>query len=354
MLHTMYITYRIMNIEHYNRLYEVLNKNSLKEGYKFYPLENVYKTHYLQHKGFNEIILRKTITKEKYQRPYMQIEILFNPKKTISDDPTKITKDKDIVEISNEFNQIIHEIDSDLPDFFNWTLKRIDYATYIITPYVKEYIKLFQRADIPVYFKELYDNIQNRRIQKDGSFYLYSKSTAINFYDKEKERVVNKDIYNVHDADIARVKNILRIEVQCNKSKTDYLKRKNNFETKEVHNYLTLEESRHQIMCYYKKCIRTGKYYNLNKAKKIIDDNKELSTRTKNKLKTTLDLINQCRSIAKARERFVGTKETFNNHLKKLDDLNINPVTIPERWDIKELNNPINEIVIKMSNEVNE
>ncbi|EQB3102277.1 hypothetical protein ACYIU4_003689 [Clostridium botulinum] len=351
-LHTICITHRIFSIKQYNELYEILNNNSKNKNYKLYPDgTGVYKTHYLQDIGFNQIVLRKIYTKPKYKRPYIQIEILFNPKKLISNNNIKITKDKDIVTIANKFNEIIKTLDTDLPDFYYWILKRIDYATYIKTQYVKEYIMLFQKADKPSkYFKELYDIKSKRRKQKKGSFYLNSKSVGINFYDKEKERKNNKEKYNVSDQDIFNSKNILRIKVQLNKSKTDYLKYKYKFETKELHNYLTLEESREQILYYYKKCIKQGDYYNLDKAKQLVDSNADLTTRTKNNLKSILDLINKCRSIYKAREKFIGTKETFNNHLKQLDKLGINPVTIPARWDIKKLDNPINEIKLKMTN----
>lgn len=352
MFHTVYITNRIYSIKQYNKLYEILNVNSKNANYNLYPSEGgIYKTHYLHSIGFNEIVLRKVYTKDKYKRAYMQIEILLNPKKLISDNHVKITKDKDIVPISDKFNEIIKGISLDLPDFYNWTLKRIDYATYIITPYVKEYIELFQRGDKPSgYFKSQYDIKNKRRIQKEGSFYLYSKSTAINFYDKEKERIDNKEKFNIQDEDILNSKNVLRFEIQCNKSKTDYMKYKYKFETKNVFYYLTLEESKKTILYYYKKCIKQGNYYKLENAKKLIDNNIELSTRAKNTLKDILDLINKCRSIIKAREEFTGKKETFNNHLKEFDKVEINPVTIPERWKVKNLNNPINEIQTNMVN----
>lgn len=287
----------------------------------------------------------------------MQIEILLNPKKLISDNHIKITKDKDIIPIANKFDEIIKEIDVELPNFYYWTLKRIDYATYIKTQYVKEYIQLFQRGDKPSkYFNELYDKEQKRRMQKKGSFYLYSKSVGINFYNKEQERKDNKKIYNISDNEIQNAKNTLRFEIQCNKSKTDYMKYKYKFQLKYLFYYFDLDISKNTILYYYKKCIKQGDYYTLDKAKKLIDTNGDLTIRAKNTLKDTLDLINKCRSISEARGEFKGTKETFNNHLKELDILGINPVTIPERWNIKnnKLDNLILEIELNMKNENNE
>lgn len=124
------------------------------------------------------------------------------------------------------------------------------------------------------------------------------------------------------------------------------------FEIKELFHYLDLDLSRDIILHYYKKCIRTGTYYKLDKAKELIDSNIKLTTRAKNTLKDTLDLINKCRSIYKARKQFTGSIETFNKHLKELDKLGINPVTIPERWNIpgEKLDNPIHEIELNMTN----
>lgn len=363
MFHTVYITYRIMSNTQYNKIYKALENNSKGMGYNFYPdknnkidiknnrVLNIHRTRYLQDIGFNEIILRKQTTKAKYPHPYLSMEIFLNPKKLIDSNIIKITKDKDIEAISEIFNSIIDGIDNNLPRFDEWTLKRIDYATYVITPYVKEYIKLFQRANRPSkYFTELYDIDNKKRRQKKGSFYLYSKGTAINFYDKERERIDNKEEYKLSDDDIANAKNTLRFEIQCNKPKTDYMKTKYGFETKALYNYMDLDTSRGSILYYYKKCIRTGDYYRLKDAKNKIDD-AEINTRTKNVLKNTLDLISECRSIPRARESFECNKETFDRHLKKLDELGINPITIPEKWGIKLLDNPIHEIESNMKHD---
>lgn len=357
MLHTIYITHRITSYKQYNKLYEILNNNSNNAGYKFYPSKDnnakntIYTTNYLKDIGFNAIVLRKKINKEKYRnRPWMQVEILLNPKKLIDTNKTKITKDKDIVPISNRFNEVIKGLDDSLKDFYYWTLKRIDYATYIKTPYVKEYIELFQHGDVPSkHFEELYKDGGHRKGQRKGSFYLYSNSVAINFYDKEQERRDNKEKYNIPEEDIIKAKDILRIEVQLNKTKTDYIKRSYKFETKELHNFLDLDTSRQEILKYYKKCIRVGDYYTLKKARKLID-NSDLSPKAKTPLKDTVKLINKCRSIAEARKEFNGVKDTFNAHLRELDKLGINPVTIPERCNVKELINPIKEIEINMQN----
>lgn len=355
MIHTVYITSRITSKKLYEELFETLKNNSSYAHYPFYPDgDTLYKTHYLQDMGFNTILLRKLYPKEKYKRPFMQIEIFLNPKKLISDNHIKITKDKDILPIAEKFNEIIKVIHPELPDFIRWTLKRVDYATYINTPFVKEYIKLFQRSDRPsIHFDEQYDISSNRRKQKAGSFYLWSKGVAINFYDKRKERIDNQEKYNIPDTDIENAKNTLRFEIQCNKSRTDYMKVKYEFDLKFLYYFLNLNISRDTILYYYRKCIKEGDYYTLKDARKIVDDS-SLTTQTKNNLKNTLDLINKCRSIHNARQVFIdteqGKKDTFNRHIKKLIELNINPVTIPEKWRISFLENPVAQIEKRMTN----
>lgn len=334
-------------------MFKALEVESNNKGYNLYPDEEsgTYITNYLQDLGIHKVVLRKQIVKEKYIRPYLAIEMQLNPKRLIEhSNNIKITKDKDIVKISNEFNKIVKSIDECLPEFYYWTLKRIDYATYVITDYVKEYIQLFQRADRPSnHFKELYDIKSKRRKQLEGSFYLYSRGTAINFYDKEFERRENQKKYNLPNDDIKNAKNILRIEIQCNKSKTDYMKSKLEFETKNLFYFLNLDISRDTILYYYKKTIGEGDYYTLNKAREIINNSK-YSLRKKHILIQVLELINTKRSIWKARNEFIKSNATFNSYLKDIRGLGINPVTIPRNKDIEFLENVISKIEKQMIN----
>ncbi|MGN7761277.1 hypothetical protein [Paenibacillus sp. 22594] len=62
--------------------------------------------------------------------------------------------------------------------------------------------------------------------------------------------------------------------------------------------------------------------------------NSKLKIHTKYNLVDTLKIVNDKRGIWKARET-VDNKKGFDNHIKKLHDIGINPVTIPiaERID---------------------
>lgn len=76
----------------------------------------------------------------------------------------------------------------------------------------------------------------NLKREKTGSLYLFNKSVCINFYDKKCERLNN----NVLDFDS---ENILRLEVQCKKSKTNAIKYKYNFDVKFLLYFLSKELS---------------------------------------------------------------------------------------------------------------
>ena len=226
------------------------------------------------------------------------------------------------------YSEII-KIHHSLPRLENWIVNRIDYAVNINTPYVEEYIKLFQRADKPRGFKELYCKKSKTRKQRDGSFYLFNDSVSINFYNKEHERLsqnFNKD----------GAKDLLRLEVQCKKPKTNTIKCKNGFESRHLEHYLSNEISNQQLEYYYNKTIGTGDYYKLSEAIRIVQES-NFTIKTKDKLINVLRLISTHRSIWRAREESQYNSSCFNRYLKQIRELGVNPVTIPTRWGINKL-----------------
>lgn len=331
MLHTVLITNRIISKSTYDEIYKNLDIISKNNGVNLYPVENGYTTNALKDKGFTRITLMKKKVDPKYNHPYMQLEIQLNPTKLLDKDIIELTTEEDLGKLKEYFDEEIQRIHSKLPPFYSWTLNRIDYAVNIKTPYVKEYVKLFQRADKPYSFMEQYDSVSKERKQKSGSLYLFNKSVAINFYDKESERI-SQDSY------VESSKDILRLEVQCNKFKTNSMKYKYEFITKYIWYFLKKEISDKTIKHYYDKTVGEGDYYKLKDAIVIIQSS-ENSHNMQQKLIETLRLVNKSRSIWKARRDSNYSKEAFNRYLKKLRELNINPVTIPERWPVTYLPN---------------
>lgn len=334
MIHTLTITHKILSPKVFDEIYKVLEEKNGKKPRKV--KEGCYITEALKEKGFTYIKLTSKKVDNRYKYNFMQITITLNPLKLIGVNKLNVLKLEQLQEVRECFDREIQKIHASLPILNYWTINRIDYAVNINTPYVEEYIKLFQRADKPRNFKELYCNKSKCRKQREGSFYLFNNSVSINFYNKESERLsknFNKD----------GAKNLLRLEVQCKKPKINTIKIKNGFESRHLEHYLSQEISYQQIGYYYDKAIGDGDYYKLSEAIKKIQ-NSNYKNGTKKKLIDVLREVNRHRSIWKAREESEYNFNCFNRYLSQIRALGVNPVTIPIRWEVNSLKNIFNDI----------
>ena len=329
MIHTLTIKHKIISPKEFDEIYKSLEKITGKKLKKVN--KGTYITGALKDKGFTHIELISKKIDGKYRYNYMQIKLILNPVKLLKINKLKVIEEDHVEELKKIFDEEIKRIHISLPGLDYWTVDRIDYAININTPYVKEYIKLFQRVDRPKGFEELYCSKSKIKKQLEGSFYLFSNSVAINFYNKADEKA--KQDLNADGA-----KNILRLEVQCKSLKINTIKVKNGFSDKCLKNYLSKDISYEQIEHYYNNTIGVRDYYKLQEAIRLVQAS-NYTNGTKNKLIETLRAINKHRSIWKAREKSKYSFSSFNRQLKKIRDLNINPVTIPCRWEVDKLAN---------------
>lgn len=329
MIHTWTITHRILSPKTFDEIYKELEVITGEKPRKV--KEGCYVTEALREEGFTRIKLTSKKINVKYKYNFMQIKITMNPLKLIGRNKLEVIKMDLLEEVKKIFLKRIKKIHMTLPRLDYWTINRIDYAVNINTPYVEEYIKLFHRADKPRGFSNWSPSIVTQRY---GSLYLISEGVNINFYNKESERLsqnFNKD----------GAKDILRIEVQCKKSKTNTLKTKYEFDSMHLEHYLSQEVSYQQLEYYYNKTIGAGDYYKLSEAIRIVQDS-NYTSKTKEKLTEVLREINRHRSIWKAREKSEYNKVCFNRYLKQIRALGVNPVTIPVRWSMTNLKNILN------------
>lgn len=332
MIHTLMISHRLISIRDYNDIFRVLDLISKEHNTKFRKKKFGYETTALKDYGFNKVILKKIKVDKRYKNDYLNITIILNPIKLVNKTRIEVVKEEDLELVYKRFKEVKNKIFIGLPSLEHWDINRVDYAKNIYTEHVKEYIKLFQRADKPSVFKELYCIKSHRRKQLEGSFYLRNKSIVINFYDKEDELM--KKNFNTDGA-----KNLLRLEVQCNKAKTNNIKNKKGFDIKHVKNYLKMDLSEEYIKYYYNKTIGSGDYYKLSMAIEMINDS-NYTEKINKRLIEVLKCVNLHRSIWKAREKSIYSKNSFNKYLKMIRALNINPVTIPNKWKIDYLESP--------------
>ena len=243
-----------------------------------------------------------------------------------------------------KFNRIMGEFG--LPVFAEWTARRIDYCVDVHTPYVKEYIHLLQKADIPYYQKIAYNALTKNRSHGDGSIYLPAKSRdrrskktgsmTINFYDKQDERVKAGS----SDEIIAESKGILRLEVQCYKPKLNYIKKKYGLDDTRIDSYMQLDICEEVIEKALFTICKKGDYYRRSVALEHINDS-NYQAKTKQILTGIVnDVSKQKQSIARARCKYSDAgmdSKRFNSYLHKLDDLGINPVMIPDNLKLEGL-----------------
>ena len=327
MVHTATITYVPASKELFKAF---VNAN----GTAYYQQENKYMN--TSYKGQGLRISAYIMKKNGYSTYAFKCKINF--KRLIErQDRISVYSDADFKEIVNKFNTIMEYLGG-LPSFENWNTNRIDYCINIKTPYVKEYIDLMQKGDVPHSQRLSYNPSNRNYAHRKGSVYLVSKardkrkgntgSTTINFYDKEDQ--IKKE--QADNSVIEQAKNILRLEVQCNRPKLDYLKKKYALEDKKITSLLSAQISFDVLESAVLAICKVGDYYRRTEALKKIDDLK-CHQKTKDNMKLIIDTVSkQYNSIDKARKQLVKsnqlTKGQFNGYIQKLNAIDINPVTI--------------------------
>lgn len=253
------------------------------------------------------------------------------------EDKVSIYAESDKNQMIKRFNEIMKALN--LKTWNTWKANRIDYCINVRTPYVKEYVKLMQKGDIPYYQRMAYDKETRNKGHKPGSLYLPAKvrdkrkrktgSQTINFYDKYDQRVKE----GATGEDLEQARNVLRLEVQCLYPKLRYIKKKNMLPDMKIERFLSAEICADVLEKAVKGICHMGDYYRRSEALKIIDQSRYHES-TKNVLKMILnEVAKQYRSIAKVREQFIEdgmSRDQFRLFMNRFDELGINAVTISD------------------------
>lgn len=329
-------------------------------GMQVFPISQ--KTEEFRNYGFREVQLNINDINGMINR---LVVIRLNPKVLLDTQETLLsTQASEMHLIAKAFNErklsIFGESSKELPDFDQWTCRRIDYCIDVVTEHVSSYVTLFQRCKLPSHHYDI-------MVKKKGSSYMKSLSVTLNFYDKFdqfKKHLLALDKTMTHK-ELNEVTNMLRFEIQCKRSKTDYIKRREGFDSKSIEHFLDPLLSNKLILDYYDKSIGAGDFYSLHTARAIVE-RADIQLRTKQTLLSMLKLIAQARSVEKARVQFIagvdigvgtiikGSRKAFNDNLKKIRLLGVNPVTIPRNWGIAFLPNPRGLILSRMHSEIEE
>jgi len=177
--------------------------------------------------------------------------------------------------------------------------------------------------------------LKYKQHEEDSSSYI-----EIIIYDKEKETKYRVEKGRISQQEICKYENTIRVEVKIKNGKLNsnksYDKKMNKdvIRSKELNNYYN-ENAVYEYYCKRaKRIFGTEKFYRIDVALNIVSNSNELSNNIKEKLCSLLKLVNK-EGLTKAKKIWSDTfsSSTFNNHVKKLNELGINIITFDEYID---------------------
>jgi len=303
----------------------------------------------------DDLGIKITLRKRSEEFHKDMVYIVFNPQRLIEErEFLKITKTDDYMLINRLFKKIFEPIQKAFTskrknkylkfdfDVLNaYQVRRFDPCVNVHTEYKDWYLELLKRANKPNKYElgMKYDPISRRLRPYDDAFRLESKSVVFFIYDKYSQLKRREPDYE----DIEQARNIIRIEVQCKKNKTNYMKYSQGWSNKSLTHFSDEEMCKNTIMFYYKKVVGLGDYYTLAEARSKILDNNKLSEKIKMDMLEVLELVNEKRGVWKARPYYNG--KDFDKILARLNKEGINAVTIPAHFGIRHLPNLVHEIM---------
>lgn len=288
------------------------------------------------------------------------IKATINPKVFVGIKDYLTAANADYLErVESIFNAEASSISSHLGRFDEYSLIRNDYCLNVdvnelglpVNP--TDMMKLIKRADIPPHYVEWarYDEVSHRMKTGQDSFYLKSKSVVVNCYLKEQQLLREFPCC----ADLKNAHNLIRFEIQYRHPKMYSLSRlineKAKFTKLELMQHMLSEEfCADVIRSYFNRVIGRGDYFTLDGARKKIEQ-QGFSLVKEQRLIGDLKMINTYRGIANAKaalhdERLVD----FRRSLRELENMGINPVTIPREWNIQRIPNLLDAYYDSMSN----
>ena len=309
----------------------------------------------------------------------------ITPKVLLNKDYIAIATKSDIQEIKVAFNDEAHRISPILGDFDSYSASRGDYcANFCLDeleiPCTSErMMKLIKMGNIPTHYEERTEYVE--RIENDkkttshrkkadpNSFYLISGSVVVNCYNKDAH-LKNDEKHPCENKEDA--KNLIRFELQFSNRKLHAMSKTPIYLASEPESltptFLTEQEvdefcrdlmTRQRpalridaflsdTICvevidkYFRKIVRSGDYYTLDKARHMIKMS-HFRPKREEKLIKALEMTNDHRGIHKTKLRLMGKDlAEYKRMLNELDKLGINPVTIPQAWRIEKIPNMLN------------
>lgn len=276
------------------------------------------------------------------------VEATINPKVLAGiHDYITAANENHLESMVENFNIEANKISRILGQFSSFKPNRVDFCVNVdlkelgiyCTP--EQMIQLIKRSNIPAYFTErkVYDAVAHRMKTDENSFYLVSKSVIINCYWKYAQLLKEYP----DSPSLEESYNIIRFEVQCKYNKVYSMLRaiveNAPYSNKVLYELLSADFSKKVISNYFSRVILGGDYYTLQYAIQLIQSYC-FKGQKEQRLINTLNLINQCRGISKALDTLTDEESRgFIYALNELEQIKINPVTMPKEFGIKRIPN---------------
>lgn len=264
------------------------------------------------------------------------IDARVNPSKVIYREKSiDIYKPSDYSIFQNRFNQEIKSFNLPfLPDLEGWKAHRVDFTYNLQTPHVKEYIRLFHKSDLRGF--TIKRDQHGHRSMKAGSLYINNSAVTLNFYDKMDEMQKAEGGSRHTPEEIQEAKDILRIEVQAGRDKLSNIKRKQEFTTKQISEFMTSPGAAEDlVISYAEKVLGSATYHKKPAAITLINHSKK-QKKTKEQLIAVLDEISKpYRRVDEVRGDHPELE--IDKCKKILRDMDINLITLDKNTKVREL-----------------
>lgn len=264
------------------------------------------------------------------------IDARVNPSKVIyRESSIDIYKPSDYDIFQDHFNQEIRSYNLQfLPDLSGWKAHRIDFTYNISTPHVKDYIRLMHKADLRGF--TIKRDQHGHQSMKAGSLYICNSAVTLNFYDKQDEMTKAEGATRHTPEEISQAKDILRIEVQAGRDKLSGIKRKQEFTTKQITEFMQQPEAAEQLVLMYAEKVLGSATYRKKPAAITIINHSKKHQKTKDQLIAAIEAISK--PYKRIDEVRAAHPELNIDKTKKiLRDLDINLATLDKNTKVREL-----------------
>ena len=264
------------------------------------------------------------------------IDARVNPSKVIyRESSIDIYKPSDYSLFQERFNDEIRSFNLPfLPPLDGWKAHRVDFTYNIRTSHVKEYIRLMHKSDLRGF--TIKRDQHGHRAMKAGSLYINNSAVTLNFYDKADEMTKAENGTRHTPEEIQQAKDILRIEVQAGRDKLSNIKRKQEFTSKQISEFMKDPGAAEQLVISYASRVLGSATYRKKPAAITLINHSKKHQKTKEQLIAVLEAVSKpYKRIDEVRAAHPELE--MDKARKLLKEMDINTVTLDKNAKVKEL-----------------